>query len=232
MVHLTPDEVNQRRMDLREMRELAFRADKKAKRVAKIKSKTFRKLQKKARAKEEERLKAAGLGEEEQVDQMQREVDRARARATLRHRNSSKWSRSLRDEDQQPLQRNALMAQLDREEDLRNKILGADSETKDSDGDDTESDGEEEASARADALKNLSDIHLNNPSSSTGEERGVFAMKFMKEAEERRESEIRREIHDLQRGLHIDSDGNDSESEEGTTIKGRKLTFAPSNPVS
>src|ERR1700733_8224364 len=51
MAHLTVEEVAARRTEIRHMRELMFRAEAKAKRVAKIKSKTYRKIHKKAREK-------------------------------------------------------------------------------------------------------------------------------------------------------------------------------------
>src|SRR3981189_1500018 len=50
MNHLSVEEVAARRAEVRKMRELMFRAEIKAKRVAKIKSKTYRRVKKKERA--------------------------------------------------------------------------------------------------------------------------------------------------------------------------------------
>jgi U3 small nucleolar RNA-associated protein 14 len=58
---LTVEEVAARRAELRKMKELMFRAEVKAKRVAKIKSKTYRRL----RRKEKEKMSAGLAGEEE-----------------------------------------------------------------------------------------------------------------------------------------------------------------------
>ena len=49
MNHLSVEEVAARRAEVRKMRELTFRAEVKAKRMAKIKSKAFRRLKKKER---------------------------------------------------------------------------------------------------------------------------------------------------------------------------------------
>ena len=51
MNHLSVEEVAERRAELAKMRDLMFRAEAKAKRVSKIKSKTYRRIRKKAKAK-------------------------------------------------------------------------------------------------------------------------------------------------------------------------------------
>jgi U3 small nucleolar RNA-associated protein 14 len=52
MNHLSPEEVANRRKELRQMRDLMFRNERKAKRIAKIKSKTYRRIRRKRVQKE------------------------------------------------------------------------------------------------------------------------------------------------------------------------------------
>ena len=98
MNHLSVEEVAERRAELAKMRDLMFRAEAKAKRVSKIKSKTYRRIRKKAKAKLASQL---GMDEDdEDVDdeegQLKREVERARERATLRHKNTGKWAKAMK----------------------------------------------------------------------------------------------------------------------------------------
>ena len=126
MNHLSVEEVSARRAELAKMRDLMFRAEAKAKRIAKIKSKTYRRLKKKERARLAEKL---GEGSDDDLDdeeaRLKREVERARERATLRHKNTGKWAKAMRargelDEDQ----RRDINEMLDRGEKLRRKIQG------------------------------------------------------------------------------------------------------------
>ncbi|KAH9932099.1 Utp14-domain-containing protein [Epithele typhae] len=92
MNHLSVEEVSARRAELTKMRDLMFRAEAKAKRLAKIKSKTYRRIRKKEKARLADKLHELG-GEDDEDDEerrVQREVERARERATLRHKNTGK----------------------------------------------------------------------------------------------------------------------------------------------
>ncbi|KAH9849186.1 Utp14 protein-domain-containing protein [Lenzites betulinus] len=199
MNHLSVEEVAARRAELAKMRDLMYRAEAKAKRVAKIKSKTYRRLKKKERT----RL-AAKLGENEDGDlddedlRLKRELERARERATLRHKNTGKWAKAMRergelDEDQ----RRDINEMLDRGEKLRRKIHG-EGESGDEDSDDEDSDQElgEDGIARikARAFDELAALDADAPDASEGKKgKGIFEMKFMKDAmarEQRRANEI------------------------------------------
>jgi U3 small nucleolar RNA-associated protein 14 len=134
MNHLSVEEVAARRAELRKMRELMFRAEVKAKRIAKIKSKAYRRIQKRAREKD-------AVGEEgEGEGRMKSEVERAREGATLRHKNTGKWARAMKGKELNVDQRREIEEMLDRGEKLRRKIRGEDeedeSESDDESGDD------------------------------------------------------------------------------------------------
>ncbi|KAI0828818.1 Utp14 protein-domain-containing protein [Trametes gibbosa] len=197
MNHLSVEEVAARRAELAKMRDLMFRAEAKAKRVAKIKSKTYRRLKKKERT----RL-AAKLGEDEDNDlddeelRLKREVERARERATLRHKNTGKWAKAMRergelDEDQ----RRDINEMLDRSEKLRRKIRG-EGESGDEESDDSDQDVGEGNIARikAKAFDELAALDADEPETPADKKgKGVFEMKFMKDAmarEQRRANEI------------------------------------------
>jgi U3 small nucleolar RNA-associated protein 14 len=82
MNHLSVEEIARWRAKLRKMRELLFRAEVKAKRVAKITSKTYRRL----KSKELSKLTAKVDEEVDENDEevgMKREMDRARERPTI-----------------------------------------------------------------------------------------------------------------------------------------------------
>ncbi|QRW05991.1 U3 small nucleolar RNA-associated protein 14 [Ceratobasidium sp. AG-Ba] len=115
-----------RRAQLRMTRELMFRADVKAKRVAKIKSRAYRKMKKR----EKEKLAAAGLDLEEgdkDDDEEEKARQRAKERATLRHRTTGKWAQAMRRKGEMGEEDTEAMHSLvDRSEVLRRKIAGED----------------------------------------------------------------------------------------------------------
>ena len=133
MNHLSVEEVAARRAELAKMRDLMFRAEAKAKRIAKIKSKTFRRLKKKER----ERLAAQGgddIDSDDEDAMLKHEAARAKERATLRHKNTGKWAKAMRargelDEDQ----RRDINEMLDRGERLKRRIQGTGTDSEDGD---------------------------------------------------------------------------------------------------
>ncbi len=70
MNNLSVEEVAERRAQLRKMRDLMFRADVKAKRVAKIKSKTYRRIRKKEKEKLLAKVDATIGGDEDDDEAM------------------------------------------------------------------------------------------------------------------------------------------------------------------
>lgn len=154
-----------------------FRADVKAKRVAKIKSKAFRRMKKREREKQGEAAVELGLDEvDEEEERIKAETLRAKERATLRHRTTGKWAQAMRrkgemgDEEMEGVQ-----SLVDRSEVLRRKIAG-DSES----SDDEDGHGEERDIQELEELGRVGDDVKG---------KGIMGMKFMREAIARAERE-------------------------------------------
>ena len=160
------------------MRELMFRADSKAKRLAKIKSKTYRRLKKKQKHKLMEKLGGEGSDDDEEK-RLQREVERARERATLKHKNTGKWAKAMKgrgelDEDQ----RQEVLEMLQRGEKLTRKIHAKGEG--DEDDDDSDDDTGDEEGVRASAFDEVA--RLAEGEGPEHSEKSLFSMKFMKDA--------------------------------------------------
>ncbi|KAI0323017.1 Utp14 protein-domain-containing protein [Amylostereum chailletii] len=236
MNHLSIEEVAARRAEVRKVRELMFRAEAKAKRMAKIKSKTYRRIKKKER----EKL-AAQLGEDDDDDDedaaMKREVERARERATLRHKNTGKWAKAMRgrgelDDDQ----RQDVAEMLDRGEKLRRKIQGQ----KDSDaseGSDSEEDEENIEGLKARAFEELQGLK-EDESGPSDKIKGVFDMKFMRDAATREQADVSRQVDDFVQALDGLQHHSDDETGEDLVTDpnamsieriGGRVSFRPGN---
>ena len=125
MQHLTEEEVASRRAELRKMRDLMFRAEIKAKKIAKIKSKAYRKIQKQERAKLAQKLRDSGFGVDDETERMRMEVNRAKERATLKHKNKGKWATSMQTRGElDENQRKDIQEMYERGERLKRKIAG------------------------------------------------------------------------------------------------------------
>lgn len=249
MNHLSVEEVAERRAELAKMRELMFRAESKAKRVAKIKSKTYRRLKKKEKAK-----LAAKLGEleddgDDEEGQLKREVERARERATLRHKNTGKWAKAMRargdlDEDQ----RQEINNMLDRGEKLRRRIEGRGSGDDTDEDDDDDSDDDDEAAVERiknsafDELRRIDQVGANAEDSAEEKKaKSVFEMKFMKDAMARDKLRAEQIADDFIRELggripdededeHIQNVREDSSA--GVERVGGRMSFRPGTMVS
>lgn len=165
---LSKDEVFKRTQELRRMRELMFRDEQRAKRIKKIKSKTYRKIHKK------ERLREAELMEEPDEDH---DVRRAEERMLLKHKTQLLWAKKLiklgisKDSES----RQELEEMLRRGEQLRARQLG-------------DSDGE---------LLDIEREYANDEDDEEERQalgKGVMAMDFMRAAEEKRRKANLREI--------------------------------------
>ena len=134
MNHLSVEEVAARRNELRKMRELMFRAEAKAKRISKIKSKVYRRIKKREKEKITKKLDEGG--EDDQESRLKMEVKRARERATLKHK-TGKWTKAMKAKGELHVdERREILEMLERGEQLRRKISGV----KESDGENGESD--------------------------------------------------------------------------------------------
>lgn len=236
MNHLTIEEVAARRLELRRMRELMFRAEVKAKRIAKIKSKTYRRLKRKERERLAAKLDDGGDDDDEDA-RVKHELERARERATLKHKNTGKWAKSLKARGHmEENQRRDINEMLDRGERLKRRIQGVGSEDEDE-----ESDSDEEKDAdeiKASAFEELRDLTSEcGPDNQDGAS-GVFKMKFMAEAAARQANENRRITDEflVEMGAQGGSDDGrvdrEEDSEVSITRTGGRVTFNPGVSVS
>ncbi|KAJ2559786.1 hypothetical protein EV175_000171 [Coemansia sp. RSA 1933] len=227
---LTPEEVRNRQRELRLMRELMFRSEQKAKRMAKIKSKAYRRILKKDKVRAQDKAMEKLKEEDPEMYAMVIEkmtMSRAEERMTLRHKNTSKWAREMskRSHGDDDTQR-ALREQLDQHDALKRKIydLGSDEDLSDyeagkegfsgaleSDGDDDASFAavKDRASRRIAAEMDGLDPELPDDAP----HKSLFDMKFMRNAMERKREQtmqdaqmMRDEFDSLD--ADIDEDGN------------------------
>ncbi|KAJ3220712.1 hypothetical protein HK099_004062 [Clydaea vesicula] len=233
----TKEEVSiaDRRAELAKMRSLMFFQEQKKKKIAKIKSKTYRKIQRKAKGHlsadlDLETLKSLDPeAAKEKLLQMER--DRAKERMTLKHKNSGKWAKKMlsrKDTDSET--RKALMEQLEKHEELKKKISGMHSSdddfSGDEDDDDEEGDGGEDI---ANAVMELNSMK-NSISDTQIPTTGVFAMKFMRKHVKEQLDASKRSIDELQEMLESErqhsSDFSENEEESkldsNTKVSGRK----------
>ncbi|CAK9781527.1 Utp14-domain-containing protein [Cutaneotrichosporon oleaginosum] len=225
---LSPEEIEARRAELRYQRELMFRAEQKAKYVSKIKSKTFRKLARKRKAKaaadgvsleDLERLDPDAA--EEERERLERE--RARERATLRHGARSRFGRGADGEGTEAEaaeRRSQRVEMLELRDKLQRKIQGRDSgESSESDSGDSGDEGDEEA-IKARAFDQLA--ALDKAEAPAGK-KGLMQMKFMQKAQERRMREVADEAEALRRDIDMFGEEKESESEDEDAAQVLKL---------
>lgn len=220
-----------------------FRAERRAKRVAKIKSRTFRKIAKRSAARrseadgegaltmeEMEDLDALDGGIRAEVERERLETLRARERATLRHASGKsgataggRWSRSLgglngMDDDM----KDAVRARESKNELLRRKISGRDSASRSGSDDDVEEgvsdhDEEEDDALTSRTAKELAALRSTAASGESKElPKGLMGMKFMQRAMQREDDKIDRAIDDFDAQI-----GNGPDEAEG--IRGGDL---------
>ena len=193
MNHLSTEEVASRRAEIMKSRELLFRAEVKAKRIAKIKSKTYRRLRR--RDKEKHRDEATDSGGPELS--LKKEADRAKERATLRHKSTGKWARAMRQKGEMDADQRRDIAEMhERGEVLRKKIQG-EQDSSDSEYDDDDSDGEGLARLKARVFDELAELKREKSDPPEGTSKSVFDMKFMQDAAAREQREVNQQVDDL-----------------------------------
>lgn len=214
---LSMSELRKRRNELRMMRELMFREEQKAKRIKKIKSKTYRKIHKKQREREREMVE----GEEGDSDEAAADHDarRAEERMSLRHKNTGKWAKSMVQQGftKDKATRSEMEEMLRRGEQLRTKILGHDEN--------------EEEEGRDEDFLNEQDQSEDEETARIKERagKGVLAMKFMKDAEEaarKRNEQAKRELRNAMDGGSIFEEEDESKGANEIVNEGRRK-YAP-----
>ncbi|KAG7713210.1 hypothetical protein KL949_005258 [Ogataea haglerorum] len=184
---LSKEEMANRTRELRLMRELMYRGQKDAKRLKKIKSKTYRQKLRKEKQRNKELVEGSDA-EDEDAD-----YKRAAERMSLKHKNTSEWAKSMiksgMSKDRES--RDELEEMLRQGEKLRRKQLGYD-------------EGESETDERDVAEIAAEQVEDDIERSKLG--KGVMAMDFMKRAEERERIENQRLATELQYGDESDEE--------------------------
>jgi U3 small nucleolar RNA-associated protein 14 len=227
------EEVKARRDQLRMARELLFREEAKAKRIKKIKSKSYRKVHRKQREKEE-RLNKDALAEggfvpsEDELEAQDRR--RAEERMGAKHRRS-KWAKATKETGRAVWDEDARAGVTEitrRDEELRKRVEGRrsvrefddGSDVSSSDSDDVVSDdddgGQKRILGQLDQFGNADTVDESAPG-------GKLAnMKFMLKAEASRKKENDAMVEDIRKELV----GEESSSEKEDGDVGRR-TFGP-----
>ncbi|TPX30837.1 hypothetical protein SmJEL517_g05700 [Synchytrium microbalum] len=226
MQKVSMDEVIKRREELSKMRSLLFFHEQKQKKIAKIKSKTYRKIRKK-----ESLARSAAAQESLSVQDLmkldpelarqkvaEQELARIQERMSLRHKNSGKWAKSMigrRDAD--PETRQALMDQLQQHDALKRKMSGLDSDESSSDDeDDIEAnkildDESHDTSLRKSAITSLN--HLSQEINNEAPKKGVYGMKFMQKAFAKQQEEAVRDVQDAVEEMELEEEVRRAEVE-------------------
>ena len=225
---LSVEEVQKRRQELQMMRELMFRSEIKAKRLKKIKSKSYRKLQRKEKARQE--LQAAGIGHEVDHDmdadeQMKAAMSRAEERMSLKHKNTSQWAkRALARGQQDEGTREAILEQLKRGEELRKKVQGVDSGS-DSDYSSDEEDEDRRKDAIANDLEKLQN-EMDEETQDTQPQKGLLGMKFMQDAEKKKLAATKAMVDDFQ-AEWLNEEQEETEQNEANMGTGKSVQNNP-----
>ena len=235
---MDPAEAGKRLAELRRMRELMFRAEQKARRANKIKSKTYRRIHRRER----ERMKqqeAQDLQDDEDDEEQRYQAakDRAKERATLRHKNTGKWAKfhASRNDDASQEARLAVEDQLRRGEELRKRIHVEDSDEESlasMHSDDREAAFDElESFARKEAEQDERDAQALEQSGKKS--KSLLHMKFMQDARDKQSRETQETIASLREELeHQDDTVNERPVGRAVYSQGTKGHDAtlPANP--
>ena len=247
MNQVSAEEIARRRGELRKMRELMFRAEIKARRIGKIKSKAYRRIKRK----EKERL-GEMINEDNEEGVLKKELDRARERATLRHKHTGKWARQMRDKEGLDADsRKDVEDMLARGEKLRRRIKGIGSDESEDDSNDDDDDGLDAEGGlekiKQDVFNELSKQdeaeRIEGDESQKG--KSIFEMKFMKDAMARQMQATNKLADDFIKEIggksgegDSDNEGQDEsqvlDSSSGVLVQrtGGRTTYRPSETVS
>lgn len=229
------EEVMARRAALRKARELLFREEIKAKRIKKIKSKSYRRVHRRERERLAEKERAL-MGEDELEDDKERQ-DRRRAeeRMGAKHR-ESKWAKGMKKSGRTVWDESARDGVVDmarRNEELRRRIEGKDVR-EDDDSDISDDDQEDESdfdddsdTQRARVSRQLDKLDQEDEKP----QKGIGAMAFMRRAEAAKKAQNEEMIAEMQRDMaREDSDSEDGQDQDADTTLGRRV-FGPKSMI-
>ncbi|KAF8866934.1 Utp14-domain-containing protein [Acephala macrosclerotiorum] len=230
---LSMEDVKARRDQLRAARELLFREEAKAKRIKKIKSKSYRKVHRKQREKEE-RLNQEALAEggyvpsEDELEAQDRR--RAEERMGAKHR-GSKWAKAMKETGQTTWNedaRSGITEMARRDEELRKRVEGRAVRKEFEDGSDEPFDDSDDMSDDDDAAKQtrrMRELADDGDSDRVDESlpgARLANMDFMRKADAARKKQNADMVEEIRRELA----GEDTPSEEEVGEIGRRV-FGP-----
>ncbi|CAF9927656.1 hypothetical protein IMSHALPRED_007266 [Imshaugia aleurites] len=234
MEQMPLEEVQARRAELRRARELLFREEIRAKRINKIKSKSYRKVHRKERERnmqrEKDALAAAGVDDSESEKERQ---DRRRAEERMggRHR-ESRWAKGVKDSGRAKWDEDArggITEMARRGEDLKRRIEGKtvagdddeliSSESESEYGEEDDIDGGDASNDRKlqNRLQRLDET--GNELDPNDKASRLASMDFMKKAEARRKTRNDADVESPRRDFAGEESPSEEEGQEG---KGRK----------
>ena len=219
--HKVKEEIERRR-ELQKARDMIFREEQRAKRIKRIKSKTYRRVHRKEKQRDAQRerdiLVAEGLVDS---DEEKEKSDKRRAEERMggRHRDS-RWAKSVKatgragwDEDA----RDGIADMAKRNEELRARMTGRTNGNMSNSSDDNDSTDDKEQEFRLrDKLEDLETHEDVEP-------HGVAAMPFMRRAEEAQRKQNDETIRQLRKTM--DGEESDASMDENTG----RLKFGPTS---
>ncbi|KAL8671844.1 MAG: hypothetical protein Q9168_003660 [Polycauliona sp. 1 TL-2023] len=233
-------EVQRRRAELRRSRDLLFREEIKAKRINKIKSKSYRRVHRKERErlvqKDKDALAATGV-EDSESEKEKNDRRRAEERMGAKHR-ESRWAKGVKESGRMAWDEDArggVEEMARREENLRRRILGRDVDDRDDEGssEDDEDEDDEHGIAKSGELlqKRLRSLEEDRDNLQTGVRSSTSAlssMKFMQNAEAAQKASNDAAVRQMQR----EAAGEDTPSEEEAEERAGRMRYGPNRDVS
>ncbi|GAA5938943.1 uncharacterized protein JCM15063_004371 [Sporobolomyces koalae] len=256
---LDPADLAARRAELRRQRDLMYRAERKAKRVAKIKSKAYRRIHRKGKDSDGPQLSLEDLEELDHIDGGDRvaeerarlEVLRAKERATLKHSaKGGRWAKKVDGLDGLEDERNkSIRDMVERRDQLRKKIAGLEDDEEEDEfapsGSEQEygsDDGADFNSIRRTAFDELAALDAKEAAAAENDPKlkGVMNMKFMKDARARASREVEQDAAELRQRLEqmdrvgeVDSEGEETPLAISQAVQGNlgRMVFGPSSTI-
>ncbi|SSD60295.1 related to U3 small nucleolar RNA-associated protein 14 [Saccharomycodes ludwigii] len=196
---MSPEEMKKRTTELRLMRSLMFREERKARRIKKIKSKAYHRVKKKEMLRNKALISEDADQDSDEEASEKHDIQRAKERMTLKHKTTSKWAQDMikhgMTKDQST--REEMEEMLAQSERLKSKILGH--------GSDDSDEGDTFNGNLSDLERENDDANAKTSSNSQAHvgKSGVLNMAFMKNAEARekkKNQEMLGELRNLENG--------------------------------
>lgn len=227
---LSKDQLKAKYAALRHQRQLMYETEKKAARLNKIKSKTFRRLKRKEKEANKQKAQEVGLLDSDE-ERMDAERERALERATLRHKGgNSKWAKEMKDRSDGDRD---VLNELNSMEELGKRIRGQKPDNDDSDEDEHNNDIEDsdEEAVRSTALNQIEKLKSNNIDQTLNENfKGIAGMKFMRDAAARERKEFEDDAEAFANEIDNEDDGDNRLKVGGNP--GRLVIAPGKKPVS